>query len=194
MAYNTDNLNLFCYDTIFDIDEIFSVEQALNDNWVILDNAYGNLTNLIPTKTSQLTNDSGFLTQHQSLANYAPKANPTLTGTVKVPNSATVGTAVSTAAISKAANGYVKFGNGIIIQWGIKNATTTTQHGGVDVTLPTSFSNAAYQLAFGLCTKSNSGGIDFQDTGFVSRATTKFVLRMENTDYMAACSWIAIGY
>ena len=42
-------------------------------------------------------------------------------GTTKVPNSAGVGTAVSTAAISKTAtqnqSGYVKLGNGIILQW-----------------------------------------------------------------------------
>lgn len=36
-------------------------------------NNYARLTDL-PTRTSQLTNDSGFLTQHQSLADYATKA------------------------------------------------------------------------------------------------------------------------
>lgn len=43
-----------------------------HSNVVSLPSASGTLalTSQIPTKTSQLTNDSGFLTQHQSLANY----------------------------------------------------------------------------------------------------------------------------
>ena len=32
-----------------------------------------NVSNDIPTKTSELTNDSGFLTQHQDLSSYATK-------------------------------------------------------------------------------------------------------------------------
>ena len=39
----------------------------------------------IPTKTSQLTNDSGFLTSHQSLAGYLPLAGGTMTGNLGAP-------------------------------------------------------------------------------------------------------------
>lgn len=42
-------------------------------------------TDNIPTKTSQLTNDSGFLTSHQDLSAYAPLASPTFTGTPAAP-------------------------------------------------------------------------------------------------------------
>lgn len=125
MPNYTENFNLFKYDILEDTSLPFSITQALNNNWDILDSSVP-LKEDIPTKTSQLTNDSGFLTQHQSLAELAPKANPTLTGTVKVPNSATVGTAVSTAGISKGTNGYVKFGNGIQLCWGsYANGTNT---------------------------------------------------------------------
>jgi hypothetical protein len=118
MSDTTENLNLFKYNVEEDANLPFSITNALNNNWDIIDSS-------IPTKTSQLTNDSGFLTQHQDLSNYVKKSDAntisgatTFTGTTKVPNSATVGTAVSTAAISKATNGYVKFGNGIQLCWG----------------------------------------------------------------------------
>ena len=193
MAYNTDNLNLFCYDTIFDIDEIFSVEQALNDNWVILDNAYGNLTNLIPTKTSQLTNDSGFLTQHQSLANYVKKTDAntvsgatTFTGTTKVPASTTAGTALQLTAQSKATNGYIKFGSGIIIQWGTtsQRSSDSTQ----TVTLPTSFSNKNYQVANSNVTTNTNN----QESGTIyDKTSTSFKTFAWGG---RATSWIAVGY
>ena len=38
MAYNTDNLGLFCYDPDIDGSSQFSIEQALNDNWTKIDN------------------------------------------------------------------------------------------------------------------------------------------------------------
>ena len=38
-----------------------------------IETALTNLNSKIPTKTSQLTNDSGFLTSHQSLSNYYTK-------------------------------------------------------------------------------------------------------------------------
>ena len=77
----------------------------------------------IEGKISTLTNNlnSQISSLNSQIATKAPLANPTLTGTVKVPNNAAVGTAVNTAAISKTATtntaACVKFGNGIIIQW-----------------------------------------------------------------------------
>lgn len=46
---------------------------------------YNDLSNkpTIPSKTSQLTNDSGFLTSHQSLDSRVAKAGDTMTGTLK---------------------------------------------------------------------------------------------------------------
>lgn len=50
-----------------------------------------NIINKIPTKTSQLTNDSGYLTEHQSLANYAKKNEiPTVPPALKNPNILTI--------------------------------------------------------------------------------------------------------
>ena len=68
----------------------------------------------IPTKTSHLTNDSGFLTSHQSLASYAPLASPTFTGTPKAPTAAS-GTnttqLATTAFVQTAVSGLSNFNN-----------------------------------------------------------------------------------
>lgn len=57
-------------------------------------NVTANIT--VPTKTSELTNDSGFLTSHQSLAGYLPLTGGTLTGSLTFKkSSATRGTAPS---------------------------------------------------------------------------------------------------
>lgn len=175
MSTTTEILGLFKYNTTLDAELPFNIEEALNGNWDIIDSS-------IPTKTSQLTNDSGFLTE-QSLANYAPKENPTLTGTVKVPNSATVGTAVATAAISKAGNGYVKFGNGIQICWGtgsMKNADTT-------ITFPSAFASTVRVTL----TKVRSDTGRSEDWFIKSQSKTSFIPRSSENDKL---SYIAIGY
>ena len=127
--------------------------------------------------------DSEISSINTALGNKAPSANPTLTGTVKVPNSATAGTAVATAAISKAGNGYVKFGNGILIQWGtgsMKNANTT-------ITFPTAFGSVA---RISLTKVTNSDGRT-EDWWVKSVTKTNFVVRSSETDGL---HYIAVGY
>ena len=46
-----------------------------NGTDVSINNTTRKVNIIVPTKTSDLTNDSGFLTQHQSLANYATKTD-----------------------------------------------------------------------------------------------------------------------
>lgn len=61
-----------------------SAEYVSTIGYAAISNDYNDLDNtpVIPTKTSQLTNDSGFLTQHQSLDAYATKQQlDTLIGT-----------------------------------------------------------------------------------------------------------------
>lgn len=87
--------------------------------------------------------------------------------------------------ISKAENGYVKLGNGIIIQWGFNalpyNPTT--------ITLPTAFTSTNYSIAI---------------AGLMDKAYNDFGCRLHNLTttsfqaYRAAAlkgmKWIAIGY
>lgn len=135
----------------------------------------------IATLTSNLNSQISSL--NSQIATKAPLSSPTLTGTVKVPNSATAGTAIATAAISKSASGYIKMGNGIIIQWGtgtMKNANTT-------ITFPTPFASTA-RVCITKCT--NSDGRT-EDWWVKSVTKTNFVVRSSETDGL---HFIAIGY
>lgn len=78
--------------------------------------------------------------------------------------------------------------------YGYLAATSTTQHGGVKVTFPLAFSSTKYQCILGLHTNNSGGGIDFQDTGYTSKAKTTITIRSENTGYMAGTSYLCIGY
>ena len=109
----------------------------------------------------------------------------TFNGTVKVPNTATTGTAVSTQAISKSGNGYIKFGNGIIIQWG-KNTVGT---GNTDITLPTAFTSTNYKVT--AMDAAFREGTAFRITSGGAYSTTK--IRLCGNGQVAA-AWLATGY
>lgn len=97
------------------------------------------------------------------LAAYAKLASPTFTGTPKAPTAASstnntqlattafvhsVAVAANTGGIiaaSLAANGYVKFANGLIIQWG----NFAPADGDFSISFPISFSTACYSVAEG---------------------------------------------
>lgn len=92
-------------------------------------------------------------------------------------------------AANLAANGYAKWANGLIIQWGNINVGTTD----TKVTLPISFSNNAYRV---ICTSTwNTEAIgstltkEFHNTG--GKTTSAFYIK---SNYSNAMDWIAMGY
>lgn len=177
--------------TLFNAGDKVTAEETNKNNqllkgWALDDKATqswvtSQLSSLSSTLTSQInsvSNGAVKTTGNQSIA-----GNKTFSGTVKIPNSAAAGTAVSTAAISKGGNGYVKFGNGIIIQWGtgtMKNANTT-------ITFPIAFNSVA---RVSLTKVTNSDGRT-EDWWIKSVTKTNFVVRSSETD---GNHWIAIGY
>lgn len=109
---------------------------------------------------------------------------------VFVPSSDKINAAISTVGINKSSNGYVKLGNGIIIQWGITPSAINADSS-VTITLPTAFTSSNYSVS--VCQngtmQTGGGGIDGVDT----KTTTSFTLNHGadgNYNYM----WIAIGY
>ena len=91
---------------------------------------------------------------------------------------------VTTTGISKGQNGYVKFGNGLIIQWGITPAITTQ---GQTVNLPTAFTSTDYSVT---ATMNLSGGSD--NCSCHTRTTTSFKMNVGATGN--TYNFIAIGY
>lgn len=98
---------------------------------------------------------------------------------------------VTTLGISKNPDGYVKLGNGIIIQWGTISAQNANSTG--TVTLPTAFTSTNYVVQIWHNAISN---------GYIVRPTTKttttfaYATDIWATGYNPSCtkSWLAIGY
>lgn len=90
---------------------------------------------------------------------------------------------------SLTANGYVKFANGLIIQWGNLNVGTTN----TKVSLPISFTNNAYRITVTSTWNADAIGTtltaEYHNTG--AKTTSAFYIR---SNYSNAMDWIAIGY
>lgn len=112
-------------------------------------------------------------------------------GSTYAPASANINSIITTTGISKASNGYIKLGNGIITQWGTcsvpANATS------VSVTLPTSFSSDQYGV-----TAIHQGSGAGQTLGLVqvnNITASSFTLNhMSEYTNTLIRRWIAIGY
>ena len=95
------------------------------------------------------------------------------------------GSIVTTTGINKSENGYVKLGNGLIIQWG-----TVGTGANFSVTFPTPFtSSASYGIASGIF---HNNGNDVYALNIKNRTNTGFTGYLNN-GYTGAC-YIAIGY
>lgn len=112
-------------------------------------------------------------------------------GTVSTsaPASANINSIVTTTGLSKATDGYVKLGNGIIIQWGVH---TTTSTGASTITFPTAFTAVSYSIVMtrvsGTSTTNESGSYYFR-----GRTTTSVAVYKTNNNTQSMM-WIAVGY
>ena len=120
MSSYTTNLQLFKYNTATDGKQVFSIDDAMNDNWDKIDafaKAIKDLSNLSSVGEKRFTNINNELSQKLE------------------------------AQVSLAQNGYIKFNNGVIICFGISRVNTTLdpdQTQGWDITLPTTYTNMIY--------------------------------------------------
>ena len=94
---------------------------------------------------------------------------------------------VTQVAFSKAGNGYMKFGNGLIIQWGRSDATTATKV----TTLPTAFTSANYRV---VAQHEYLNGDAHHNITITAYTTTSFTMWSNSTTANAKFHWIAIGY
>lgn len=114
---------------------------------------------------------------------------PDGTAFTEAPACSNTNSIVTTTGLSKSTNGYVKLGNGIIIQWGDHN---TTSPGASTITFPTAFSNNNYSITFtrisGSNTTNESGSYYFR-----GRTTTSVAVYKTNNSTQSMM-WIAVGY
>ena len=94
---------------------------------------------------------------------------------------------IETSSIKKAQNGYVKFSNGVIIQWGLTSGDIGSAK---TVTLPVAFSSTNYSVI----TTTNSTGGEYYANGVSSKTTTSFKIQAAGGASTAPSFWIAIGY
>lgn len=138
----------------------------------------------------------------------APLASPTFTGTPKstTPASSDNSTRIATTAFVKALvgaannggivsanlaqNGYVKFANGFILQWGYLAASTS---GNKTITLPISLSSTNYAIA--TMTQGRSYE-NYFSASLQSKALNSFVVSVpsQGSSYYTGFLWILAGY
>lgn len=94
--------------------------------------------------------------------------------TISIPNYGTVAQSLGT-------QGYVKFANGLIIQWGTAKSTS--------VTFPTAFASACYSITHGRTTSNNWGTMP----GFHTITKTGFQINDYEGISTYPIFWLAIG-
>ena len=85
-------------------------------------------------------------------------------------------------------NGYVKFANGLIIQWGKDVAPANSASSNLDY--PIAFSSAVFSLV-GSKSESHAGASDGNDAGIVYISLSQY--RVYSDDSERTVNWIAIG-
>lgn len=97
---------------------------------------------------------------------------------------------VTQRSMSLATNGYLKFGNGVIMQWGSVSVTAT---GNKTFTYSTSFTGPTTYCITKNYLSSGSGSLADREQSFWSRSGTG-ATTYQNKDDSATFSWMAIGY
>ena len=107
MSEYTSNLQLFKYDTATDGKEVFSINASMNDNWDKID---------------------AFAAGIKSLSNLDEQGEKRFTDINAELNKKLE------ADVLLAENGYIKFNNGFLIQWGVYQSLQETQNNYVNIT------------------------------------------------------------
>lgn len=93
------------------------------------------------------------------------------------------------AQFNKNQNGYIKFLNGIIIQWG--RVSSIKGDGSQTITLPTAFSSTNYSVSALMNVHSTAGNSRLL---VINKQTSRFSLDWTDGSYSDGADWLAIGY
>lgn len=181
-----------------------AVEASLTGNITTHTHSNITLTSLGLTATATELNYVSRVTSdiQTQLNNKVSAVSPALTGTPTAPT-ATVGTnttqiattafvlanSVSTSAFIRntGSNGYEKFPDGTIIQWGSVVSTNTNK----TVTFPIAFPNACRQVNVGALTSSAGGSTV---VSFTASSAVVLAMNLNNGGVAATAVWYAIGF
>lgn len=94
---------------------------------------------------------------------------------------------IETSSIKKAASGYVKLSNGLIVQWGKTSADMNKSY---TLTFPTAFTTTNYSITANTLTS----GSELFAYGIYTKTTTSVVIKSQGGSASSPCNWIAIGY
>lgn len=180
--YSQDGVNLITKSNHIDDDYTPSAQQFSN----YLDNMDINnklLTRIYTTKRPSGTNAIG-IQAWKGETNYVIEVFSD--GNTLAPPSDAVDSIVTTTGINKSHDGYVKFGNGIIIQWGGISSSSYSQ---LTINFPTSFSNSNYKIILTQEHYNHTG--EYNANAYVRSKTNTSCNILGQADYIA---YIAIGY
>lgn len=152
-----------------------NIGNALTDStyWTLLDlsnNANIDLSNLSSTGEAKFTNLSNAIaTNSASITSLTTTVNGKISASVK-----------------KASNGYIKFNNGIIMQWG----KVADFSGEKTITLPVAFSSTNYSVVAGV---HQVKGDYTANWATYTYTTTTFIVQNQSSG-SKPFTWLAIGY
>ena len=157
MSNTTEKLSLFKYDTTADAKQPFNLNTCMNDNWDKIDAFAKSVDTVFASDFSSQLDKKVFKDINDKLGQKLE------------------------AEVLLAENGYIKFNNGLIIQW-IFNLNHCTQ-----ITLPTSFTNNTW-------IDDKHLWIDGVAAAYVTRTNTTLSVRCANKHCKNGNSLFAIGY
>lgn len=203
MSTYTPKLNLFKYDPINDAKQAFSIQQALNNNWDIIDDAIKNATDLNGKANSDLSNlsatgEAHFVKPNVAVTHTANTSVGSSTNPVYV-NSSGVATACgftwSTihAVITTYNSGtswYRVWSDGWIEQGGLTAESNVKIH---TVSFLKPFSNTYYTAMCCVCDTTAAAVKGWYDTQIVTKAKAKMTIGNNNST-SRKISWYACGY
>lgn len=167
------------------------VGTSKTDTTVNYAGTYLNYGNFVVTDDGYMRNATtmAVISNQFSFAKYSTDANGTITSfapktVFRAVDANEIPDAITTTAISKLQNGYVKLSNGIIIQWGV---TPNITENGQQVTLPTAFTSTNYSIVL---TMNFSGGTN--SISAYDKTTSSFKVQVGAGNY--PYFFIAIGY
>lgn len=115
----------------------------------------------------------------------AVRADDNGTTYATAPASAQNGSIVVTSASSKSSNGYIKFGNGFIFQWGRRSATSSAT-----ITLPLAFTSTNYSVV----TTSKGTNTSVYQVIVNTLTASNFKVQAGGGASSSDFNWVAMGY